>query len=243
MEAGAAFSDAPLRVRVITAVSAVFVVVLFCVHFGMTFVYNSPINPIKLRTAGTVAAWIEPYFAQNWNLFAPKPIDENRGMLVRAQVRSPDGRIQVTRFYDMTTPANREAQERRWWPSRAVRLVSGALQMLTYEDPLALAVQETRTRLLQDRTAVGSASKPGAQVEQGLAGIPPTIAERDYRRRALMLIQRIATLEARRQFGTRVDAVQVRVIRHTFPRFSQRSKADDAGPVIFEDLPWMRPSG
>ncbi len=233
-------ANAPPRVRILTACAAVSLLGLFTVHFAMTFVYNQPLNPVKLRVGDTVASWMHPYFAQNWNLFAPKPINENRGMLVRARVRGADRRVRVTSFYDMTTPANRDAQERRWWPSRRSRLVSGTLQMLTYEDPVALTIKETRTRLLRERgRRARTTSGPDGQVEQGLAGIPPTSAERDYRRRAMILAERLASLEATRQFGDGVEAVQVRVVRHAFPRFSRRDLSDDTGKVTFEDLPWM----
>ncbi|MDQ3631091.1 MAG: DUF5819 family protein [Actinomycetota bacterium] len=215
-------------------------VALFTIHFAMTFVYNQPLNAVKLRVADTVSAWMHPYFAQNWNLFAPQPINENRGMLVRARLREPDGKARVTRFLDITTPANREAQERRWWPSRRTRLVSGTLQMLTYEDPVALTIKQTRARLQREQGRDESAADgPDGQVQQGLAGIPPTSAERSYRLRALNLTARLATLEAAREFGDRVEAVQVRVVRHTFPRFSKRDHPDAAGDVGFEDLPWM----
>jgi Family of unknown function (DUF5819) len=260
---------APRRVRVMTVAAAAAITLLLAVHFGMTFVYNQPINPVKLRAGDLVSAWMHPYFAQNWNLFAPKPINENRGMLVRARVRGPDGRWHVTEFFDMTTPANRQAQTRRWWPSRRVRLVSGALQMLAYQDPLSEQLYRRRRELEAERAQVAKETErgpaetgtvadrdpapgrrtadrdpaaPAGQVDQGLAGIPPTVAEREYRKRAMVLIERLAGREADRQFGPGVEAIQVRVVRHVFPRFSRRDEGDAEGRVIYEDLPWLKRS-
>ncbi|MCY0947638.1 DUF5819 family protein [Streptomyces antarcticus] len=50
-----------------------------------------PLTPMKIRYYNKVATYLEPCSAQNWMLFAPDPLSENRGILARAQCR--DGSV------------------------------------------------------------------------------------------------------------------------------------------------------
>ncbi|WP_406467467.1 DUF5819 family protein [Streptomyces sp. NBC_01594] len=57
-------------------------------------------------------SWPNPYFAQNWMLFAPDPLADDRGILARA--KCADGR--VTEYYDVTSPYIHAAQDSRFFP-------------------------------------------------------------------------------------------------------------------------------
>lgn len=46
--------------------------------------------------------YLRPYFTQNWRLFAPNPVAEDRDLLVQAAYRDADGKIQVTEWIDWT---------------------------------------------------------------------------------------------------------------------------------------------
>ena len=219
--------------RTVAAVSCV-LLVLLAWHFAMTFLLLAPPNPISLRHAGLVETYMFPLFRQNWSLFAPNPIDEDQGLLVRAKLRPvAQGRPEVTNYVDITSSAIREAQARRLWPNRRARLTSGALQQLTFVDP-------TSERLLRnvDNPSSDSGTFDREPPLDRLRLPPATPEEARARADGRELIRRLAHVAAVQRWGNRVDAVQVRVARHVFPRFSRRTDRG-IGDVAWYDLEWM----
>jgi hypothetical protein len=73
-------------------------------HFLVTALFVGPLNPIKLAWGDEITSYMTPYFEQNWSLFAPDPISEERGMLVRARVTDDNGTVRTTEFADITNP-------------------------------------------------------------------------------------------------------------------------------------------
>jgi Family of unknown function (DUF5819) len=53
------------------------------VHFALTVVFVSPANPIKMEYGSLAIATIGEFFPQNWNLFAPTPVNSTQLLLVR----------------------------------------------------------------------------------------------------------------------------------------------------------------
>lgn len=56
---------------------------LFLMHFFLTFLHLSPINPVKAAIQPIVQNHHRDLFAQNWSLFAPNPIHNNTALLVK----------------------------------------------------------------------------------------------------------------------------------------------------------------
>ena len=48
-------------------------------------------------------AYVDPYFTQNWRLFAPNPIAEDRNLLFQGAYRAADGSVVETEWVDWTT--------------------------------------------------------------------------------------------------------------------------------------------
>ena len=48
-------------------------------------------------------AYVDPYFTQNWRLFAPNPIAEDRNLLFQGAYRAADGSVAETDWIDWTT--------------------------------------------------------------------------------------------------------------------------------------------
>lgn len=60
--------------------------------YGMSaLVLAGPKTPLSFRLYPIVAGVMHPLFPQNWNLFAPDPVSEERGVL--AQARCPGGEV------------------------------------------------------------------------------------------------------------------------------------------------------
>lgn len=53
------------------------------VHFGLTAAYNVPLNPLKIQLQQLLQATVGTFFPQNWNLFAPNPVDSDYALLAR----------------------------------------------------------------------------------------------------------------------------------------------------------------
>lgn len=174
-----------------------------------------PTRSAYLRSVHVVEGYMRPFFVQTWSLFAPNPLAVDRGVLIRARVVTrADTCCRTTGFVDATTPELQERHENRFFGSRRPRVALSAIS--------ALATSNLRSR---PRPRKGQ-----RRAADGRAAVS-----------ALMLLQGYATAVATGEWGSRVRAVQVRIVASEFPRFSQRHRSDHVGHVTFQDLPWVRP--
>lgn len=88
----------PLAARIGAAV----VLAAVAVHLFFTAVYDTPFENVRNEILPGEAAtrYIEPYFQQDYQIFAPNPSNANRGFWVRARVETPDGETVTTRWVD-----------------------------------------------------------------------------------------------------------------------------------------------
>jgi hypothetical protein len=91
-----------LRYRIGVALALALVAVTVCVHIGMVFLHVAPSNTLTKQHGKAIDDWIYPEFEQNWKLFAPNPLQQNIAVQVRGQVRSADGGIRTTGWYDLS---------------------------------------------------------------------------------------------------------------------------------------------
>ncbi|MET8861741.1 DUF5819 family protein [Nonomuraea sp. NPDC004580] len=206
------------RQKVIVAWCAI-CALLLSFHFIATFLYLAPSNPISEQSASILNGYIKPYFHQNWELFAPDPVDYNTRVLVRAKARDSTGIEKTTDWTDISKPGIDKVRG-SLFPARLSRLVIGGYQMMT-EAGVEPAATSPKT---EDATPDG-------------AGPPDPIA----RRQAVRHMSAIATLAARAQWGNRITAVQVRISNHVVPRFSDRNWSD-GGNRYHRDFDWWPPS-
>ncbi|WP_052443200.1 DUF5819 family protein [Streptacidiphilus neutrinimicus] len=82
------------------AVIAVAVAVVY--HLGAVFLSIAPGNPISQRNAATVNAHVMPEFEQNWQLFAPNPLQQNIAIQARVQTLDPNGARAQSPWIDLT---------------------------------------------------------------------------------------------------------------------------------------------
>ncbi|MFJ7181075.1 DUF5819 family protein [Streptomyces massasporeus] len=203
-------------------------------HFTMTALHHTPFNPIREKHDDKIRAYMAPYFQQDWHLFAPEPVSEDSGYLVRAQVEKPDGSVETTQWADVTTPHIDKVQRQRFWPSRVERLAPGVRQRLEgWRDADLDALRREKDPAAPKKTDVNSET---ALLDPPLA--PGELAARDS---ALLFVRAVASSEARALWGDGVREVQVRVVVNKFPRFSQRSVRTNKGEVSYYDVAWMQP--
>ncbi|WP_283134924.1 DUF5819 family protein [Rhizohabitans arisaemae] len=184
----------------------------------MTFLYVAPWNPAYEKSASVVEGYMNPYFGQNWELFAPDPIDYDARVLVRAKVKDASGWERHTGWLDVTGP-ERELTRGSLFPGRLARVVGGARQMVTDADvpPSAASLPEE-----EEETEAETEEEPPDPVFQD---------------QAVRHIRAVATLAARAEWGDGVTEIQLRVSDHMFPRFEDGDR-DGAGTKTYSDFDW-----
>lgn len=176
----------------------------------LAIVNSSPLNPATARVRPYVVELLAPHFTQTWTLFAPDPIADERGVVARAQCS--DGT--VTEFQDVTSPFVQSAQSSRWFSPRSGRMISNGIQALLTVDPLLAQLR----------------SSPEAPVSPN---------EQRIRDRGKQVLERVsATMLAKNCAPYEVTSVQVRLVVHEFPRWSQRDQWQDVGKVTYHELDW-----
>jgi hypothetical protein len=202
-------------------------------HFGVTALHHTPFNPVREKYDDRIHAYMSPYFQQDWHLFAPSPISEDTGFLVRARKTFPDGRRTTTPWADVSTPHITKLHRQRFWPSRVERLTPAVPQQLEgWRDP-----QLDKLRYEKNPPNV---KVDGALREENLT---PPLAPHELmgRDNALLYARAVATSEAAARWGDEVDAVQIRVVSNEYPRFSERRNRENKGKITYYDLAWMEP--
>jgi hypothetical protein len=95
------------RYRIAAAVAVAVVAVTVFVHIGMVFLHVAPSNTLTKEHGKAIDDWIYPEFEQNWKLFAPNPLQQNIAVQVRAEVKTADGDVRTTGWYDLSAEDGR----------------------------------------------------------------------------------------------------------------------------------------
>ncbi|MBN6053149.1 hypothetical protein JYK22_14510, partial [Nonomuraea sp. RK-328] len=198
-----------------------FCALLLAFHFVAVFLYLAPRNPVSAWSAETVNAYIRPYFQQNWELFAPDPIDYNTRVLVRARIRDSSGAERITPWTDISEPG-RERIRGSLFPGRLSRLVIGGHEIMNDSD-VAPTTTSPETEDTAERPSESGPPDPTAQSQ------------------AVRHMSAIATLAARAAWGDGITAVQVRISTRPAPRFAIQDQSDD-GETYDSDFGWWSPS-
>ena len=72
------------------------------VHVLMVFLYVAPANTISTQYSQQINAWVDPYFDQNWRLFAPDPQSVEQRISARTAKPGPHGGLQTSGWVDLT---------------------------------------------------------------------------------------------------------------------------------------------
>lgn len=182
----------------------------------MAALSQAPLSPAKLVYGDTVTEYLDPYFSQNWMLFAPRPMSDSRGILARATCQ--DG--SVSDFYDVSAGALQKVQDSRFFPSRDVRVVSSNIQNLT-------SSEEILRRLRQKQT---NDKKPA---------LPPMPYEKATEAESVKYLSRYAYDHMPTACGGESVKVQVRMYVHELPPWSKRRDSSAEGQVLTKDFDWI----
>lgn len=76
--------------------------VLVVLHMLAVTLAAVPTNPASTAVDDQLD-YLRPFFGQNWRLFAPSPIDEDRNLLVQGAYVDDDGDVRTTSWVDWTS--------------------------------------------------------------------------------------------------------------------------------------------
>lgn len=189
-------------------------------HFGMTLLYLTPTNPIRMAVAGPVESYMLPWFEQRWELFAPSPVGPSRFLLVACRTREDEvdppwhdlsSALLEAKYRYRITPADRL--------QRAVQAATGMI--FPAKRPL---VDKMRTR-------PGDFQEDLARIDE-VEGSRRQVGER--------VVARLASADCDRRHGEgRTIAVRGRIVLRESPPYSRRTEDDRAGEVKVVDLDWQ----
>lgn len=217
---------APLtaRSRLTRGLALATVVVAGFVYFASAVLTTAPITPLTLVHGERANRVLSPYVSQNWQLFAPDPISEDRG--IAAQVRCADGA--ESPFVDVTTPTVEAVHRSRFFPSRMSRVVSNGIMHVFLQDPFLLRFRE---------------DAPDSDAPEALPRAEQlSPQERESRARGERTLHRFAAwaLADRCAEAGEVSQVRLRYVIHRFPRWSERDRWSETGDVDVLETAWAR---
>ncbi|MFE2049750.1 DUF5819 family protein [Streptomyces sp. NPDC059459] len=186
-------------------------------HMTVAALSQAPLSPAKLVYGERVAEYLDPYFSQNWQLFAPTPVSDDRGILAR--VACADG--SVTPYYDVSARGVEKAQNSRFFPSREVRIVSAHLQNITSSEELLQRIRQQQTN---DKKPL----------------LPPLPYERATEAESVRGLSRYAYDHMATVCEGGAVKVQVRMYVNELPPWSKRHDPSAEGKVLVKDFAWRK---
>lgn len=207
----------------------VVLVLALAVHAVLTILLASPPNPAQLAFSEILTAYQQPHFQQNWQLFAPEPISDERLLLLRARLDGRDDE-DVTDYVDITSPEIASSHSLRFLAPKTSRIGTNLMQLITWRAPIA---ERLRDRIQPDEESTENPENPDLLLP----------VEEEVLEEADLLLHRYLCREAVSRWGEDVRAVQGRLVINEFPPYSRRTEPNSAGEVLVRDFPWMQRCG
>ncbi|MCW2839134.1 MAG: hypothetical protein JWR55_617 [Aeromicrobium sp.] len=232
-----------MRVPRVTLRSAFIAVAVALVGLHLVSVTLAALPPNRYSDAAREqTAYLSPYFAQNWRLFAPSPISEDRDLLFQGAYLAADGTPATTGWIDWTDVELDLVRH---------RLIGGRAGYVTNKLVTPLRARTAALTDLQRVVATGTSQETPLsfnELASALRGADAPVATVTPFLRYERAATRLATdvLEARYP-DVELTAVRYSVRRHPVVPFSARqgTAAERAAnrPAAVEDVGgWRRPA-
>lgn len=199
---------------------------LLLFHFGMTVLYLLPLSPIKLAILPTLEGYIQPFFEQRWELFAPNPIVDTRLLLVACRVADDAGQVQERPWMNVSSPLRALKERYRLTAADRIDRAQMTAMHLLFE----------RGDVLTDKLQAHPEDTP--EYRKAIELIEQRRKSRQELGRELMA--RMASVECDRVHGAgRTKEVRVRQVTVKSPPFSQRWSPLEEGTNSYRDFEWL----
>jgi hypothetical protein len=195
-------------------------------HFGITFLYLTPLNPIKPAIIPALEGYMSPLFTQHWELFAPNPRVDTRLLLVACRVVNEQGQVEERPWSNMTAPFRALKQKYRLSPADRVDRAQQSSVHMMFAKPDALA-----QKLMDNPEDTPEYRKAIELIEQ----------DRKTRKEAgTRVMARVASAECDRLYGEgKTRDVRVRLVTVKSPPFSERRSPNEDGEASRMDFEWL----
>ena len=195
-------------------------------YLGSAAILAGPNTPVKLQLDPVISSYMHPHFPQGWQLFAPDPVSDERGIIAKGRCASG----KETSYLDVTTPVIEELQDRHPFPSRESRIISNGIVDL-FGQPKIIEELESREESLSIKDRRGLQDLVDAmRVEQDERSM---ITKRALARFSAVRLQEVCE--------GRVDSVQLRYVIHKFPGWTDRTDMKKRGEISYVDSEWIKP--
>lgn len=193
---------------------------IFLVHFSLIQLGNMPMSPLKLNMNDELDAYINPYFSQTWNFFAPQPIERDTYLVARARYKDPKtGQDVTTNWVEISTPLYAAVARNRITPLFLVEL------------QLANALVNYSNRISSD--PVATTQKDGKNYL--LPEIPATADKVDL---SVLTRTSLATLEMVYP-DVKFESIQLGLVHYEYPRFTKRLEKEEHPKLEFTSVAWQ----
>ncbi|SHE68460.1 hypothetical protein SAMN05444392_102369 [Seinonella peptonophila] len=98
------------RKKFIIGLSTALSIILF-IHFAITFIYLSPDNSFRTKHWNVMNEYMSPFFTQNWNLFAPNPVNRHESLQVRLRYTDANGYTKTSPWLEVSKPIIQDLQK------------------------------------------------------------------------------------------------------------------------------------
>src|SRR5262249_15459863 len=90
------------KLHTLPRIAAAAILLVVVMHFAATLLYLTPLNPVKAAVYTQLNRYMEPYFTQNWAMFAPDPVADTTLLLVSCRMAEANGAAE-TPWIDVTS--------------------------------------------------------------------------------------------------------------------------------------------
>jgi len=206
------------RAYLVTTWLAVLVAALVF-HFGMTLLYLTPDNPLRVRYAKHIEGYMNPYFAQRWSLFAPDLARDDRRFYVQCRLANDDGSFHDTPFQDVETFRIEAKRNRKFTEHDRLHRVTNAVPLTMFGE----SGDRERFQKVIDRHPEDERYKVLIELFEA--------EQRAQFEHGMRIASRVASAECDRMYGRgRTLATRVRIVIAKFAKFSERHSGDFESP-------------
>ena len=201
-------------------------------HFAATALWVSPAGPIYNAVAPVVNPYMQPFFQQGWNLYAPNPWSGDYTFLLRARwTDHSTGQLRTSDWVDVTT---------REWNGILHHPVHPRSDQ--YSEGLSELLSDDQDNLIDNQASIVERDYSHAGWDQLLADLSAQKGADPGSLESYVLHQRVAvafaTQYAYALWGPDVEAVQIRLKYTPVPSFADRADKDVQPESFFTYFGW-----
>ena len=182
------------------------------IHFGILAIYHLPNNPIKHQFKYNIISYMNPFFSQEWKLFAPNPISANLSLDYKFKIFKKGKIVNESGWLDSQVAMVEKRQANFWAPTQRITKFLSACAMDIVEQ------RSTAIKLLSEIDS--SKIKPSQYSKIVLSTVETSFGHRGALSYSKYVFKRYSD-----QYSVKdLDSVKVeyRIISAEFPRFSKR---------------------